>query len=574
MQFPIDIRFVPQVDSLLFFCWDFALNSKQYTRGKMSYTAAETGHVKSIKSKFENLNSLESLDISVTVPNKYRKPSPKFLFKRSSTSIDLPISRIAVANNKRESSIKLATGNSEAKSTHLRRNNNLERTISADTFAVKKRSLIANGEDTLKPLKEIKENVEVRLARHTNDPIKRSSIKRSPAFRVGDKSSCNNNTSSKQQHVNNVKSSPKTDINHSSGKVKTIKPPPPVVPSEFAEKFDSFLKRCDIDTKKDLQDPGLTDTLKAFLRQPLPSGPPPKKPPRTFIDSPKQVQKTTTTTTDNDTTIGNGNGNGSDDDKNISPIQQHRHSPMHCSGNTVTSVTSNDMKQKIDLLETQLVLKTNYKSKSTKMTTTKEKHAFSSSLLNCIPCSSTAIYDTMTTVAQNQFGKVAATSKEPSPEKSTGQKTITAVSSVSTVATTLPSNHRQSASRSHSEPIYMEPFAHLKHKTVNGSTNHCKHGNSNNNNFAVSSPTSSHLSSIEPKLSSSSLSNGSFDGPESIGSSLTSCTSCTADDHSITDLNDIHYMVSFSTIVQTMCECHVYEMKTRRKKQRNTIKSK
>lgn len=515
----------------------------------MSYTAAETGHVKSIKSKFENLNSLESLDISVTVPHKYRKPSPKFLFKRSSTSIDLPISRIAVGNNnKRESSIKSASGNSEAKSTHLRRNNNLERTISADTFAVKKRSLIGNGEDTLKPLKEIKENVEVRLARHTNDPIKRSSIKRSPAFRVGDKSSCNNN---------NVKSSPKPDTNHSGGKVKTIKPPPPVVPSEFAEKFENFLKRCDIETKQELQEPGLTDTLKAFLRLPLPSGPPPKKPPRTFIDSPKQVQKPTT---DNDTAIGNGNGNGSDDDKtnsNISKIQQqqqqqHRQqSPVHCGATTVPSVTSNEMKQKIDLLENQLVLKTNYKSKGSKMTTTKEKHAFSSSLLNCIPCSSTAIYDKMTTTAHNQFGKVAATSKELSPEKHTSQKTITTAvtTSASNVATTLPSNHRQSASRSHSEPIYMEPFAHLKHnhtKTVNGSANHCKHGNSNSSsNFVVSSPTSSHLSSIEPKLSSSSLSNGSFDGPESMGSSLTSCTSCTADDHSITDLNDIHYMVSW-----------------------------
>lgn len=178
---------------------------------KMSYTTAETGRVKSIKSKFENLNSLESLDISAAVPHKYRKPSPSFLFKRSSTSIDLPIHRsianaTSSSNNNNNNKFKRISppkqpppprptssassiiepnhksiSNANAKQTenttkspsfgYLRRHNNLDRTVSADAFLIKKRNFIANDEDTLKPLKEIKENVEVRLMRHTNDPI-------------------------------------------------------------------------------------------------------------------------------------------------------------------------------------------------------------------------------------------------------------------------------------------------------------------------------------------------------------------------------------------------------------------
>lgn len=419
----------------------------------MSYTAAETGLVKSIKSKFENLNSFESLDISATVPNKYRKPSPKFLFKRSTTSIDLP-SRIAVAN-------KSPSDNASK----LRRHNDVARTLSSDEFVGKKRNLDVIDKDTIKPLKEIKENVELRLMRHTNDPIKRSSIKRSPAFRVGEKTS----SSSK----NNFK--PNRSDNEKSNGVASPTNVPPVVPKEFADKFEHFLKRCDIETRQDLQESGLTDTLKAFLRQPLPSGPPPKKPPRTFTDSPKQVQSA---------------AESSDNEKTRSP--------------------NNGMQQKIDLLESQLALKTKPKGRNAM---TKDKSPLSSSLLNCIQCSSASIYDTMN-VKPNQFAR--PTSKEPSPEK-----------------------NNKAPMRPRTEPIYMEPFAHLKHNanSVNGSPV------GQPKPFSLSSSSSNH--SCDAKFSSS-MSNGSFDGPESLGSSLTSCTSCTADDHSITDLHDIHYMVSYA----------------------------
>lgn len=456
----------------------------------MSYTAAETGRVKSIKSKFENLNSIESLDISATVPNKYRKPSPKFFFKRSSTSIDLPISRIAVAN---KSPVQSPSDNETNKS-YLRRHNNLGRTTSADAFVVKKRNCIVNDADTLKPLKEIKENVEVRLQRHTNDPVKRSSIKRSPAFRVGDKSSCSNNNNSK--NIGNFKSNRNDNTNGTT----TV---PPVVPKEFADKFENLLKRCDMEMKDDLMEPGLSDTLKAVLRRPLPTTAPPKKPPRTFIDSPKQVQKL-------------DNVNGSDEEKS----QKHRN-----------LVPTNQMKQKIDFIENSLILKTNSRTKGGRTNVPKEKSPFSSSLLNCIPCSSASIYDTMI-VASNQFGKgTVTTAKEPSPEKC-----------IQTNRNFHTASNRHSNARTSTDPIYMEPFAHLKQnaKIGNGATPNTHNNKHCNSSYGV---TPNHLTA-EPKLSSS-ISNGSFDGPESLGSSLTSCTSCTADDHSFTDLHDIHYMVSW-----------------------------
>ncbi|XP_055312265.1 uncharacterized protein LOC129574366 [Sitodiplosis mosellana] len=523
----------------------------------MSYTTAETGRVKSIKSKFENLNSLESLDISATVPHKYRKPSPSFLFKRSSTSIDLPIHRqIAVINSNKlkisppkqpppprpPSSSIIETNhkspsiiNTNKKIGYLRRHNNLDRTVSADAFVVKKRNLAANDEDTLKPLKEIKENVEVRLTRHTNDPVKRSSIKRSPAFRVGDKSNCSNSNSTKNGSNSNVSKDNGTKCAIKSNRTTASTTPTPtttttitttnngvpVISPEFAEKFENLLKRCDIETRQQLDEPGLTDTLKAVLRQPLPSGPPPKKPPRTFIDSPKQ---TTTTVQTPDTPT-----HSSDDEKSSTKGRSHVPATV-----TVATAPTNKMRQKIDLLENQLVLKTNNKAKGTTRNAT--KHPFSSSLLNCIPCSSASIYDTMI-IGPNQFGKVITSKEPPSPEKIQAATTTT-----TTTTTTIGKINRNVIRSPNSEPIYMEPFAHLKHaaKTGNGTTTSSPPHKCNSFGVIVS-PTPSHLSN-EPKLLSSSLSNTSFDGPESLGSSLTSCTSCTADDHSINDLHDIHYM--------------------------------
>lgn len=494
----------------------------------MSFKPSETGRVKSIKSKFENLNSLESLDISASIPHKYRKPSPSHQFKRSATSIDFSCRKLSVANgnNNGVSNVSAAIENNGHKA-HLRRHNNLEKTISDDTISLKKRNTLnaANGEDTLKPLKEIKENVEVRLNRHINDPVKRSSIKRSPAFRVGD-TSTNNGTSAKSIKANSAKSSPTS------------------VPKEFAEKFDELLKRCVTDSQK-LQEAGLTDTLKAVLRQPLPTGPPPKKPPRTFTDAPA-------------TRINHTNDvNGNEKKSNASPT---------------ASSPNGELKQKIDLLENQLVLKPTTKSKGTHRKASKEKHVFSSSLFNCIPCSSAPVYDTMI-INRNQPSKATAVASK--------QQTCDATTPNKFTSRTTPSPTNQThASRSKTEHIYMEPFAHLKSNSHNNNsstsssngisnTNSCTNSHSqhcNNNNTSSINNNSNHNTSCsgnfslfensnsnidatdraqsvnESKLSSS-FSNGSLDG-ESIGSSLVSCTSCAADDHSITDSHDIHYMVS------------------------------
>lgn len=201
------------------------------------------GRVKSMKTKFENLSSLESLDIS----GAFVKSKPFAKFQRSATSLDLFESHKSKGVNNKPIIV-----DADSKS-NMRRQ-------SSDTFLSKlaNRSVVK----TSRPLNEIKENVEQisRLTRQTSDPVKRSSIRRSPAFRVGEKP------------VKSVAS------------IATKSVPEEDVP----EKIDKFLKRSVNDEKclESLQ-PGITDTLKAALRQPLPSGPPPKKPPRAF-ESPKE----------------------------------------------------------------------------------------------------------------------------------------------------------------------------------------------------------------------------------------------------------------------------------------------
>lgn len=419
---------------------------------KMSYKPPVTGRVKSIKSKFENLNNLESLDISSPILNKYPKPASCFQFKRSSTSIDLPRYKL---NNKIES---------DRKTIALRKHNDLERKIS-DSFLLKNRNVISSNKDTLKPLKEIKENVEISLNRHTSDPIKRGSIKRSPAFRVGDKS-------------NKIGLTTKTTA--------------PVITKEFSDKFDELLERCVTDSQK-LQEAGLTDTLKAVLRQPLPTGPPPKKPPRTFIDSPSPPRD------------------------NIQPFQLFPNELCATSSDrndTKISSPPRELQNKIDLLENQLVLKPATKKK------TNRKGFF-----NCIPCSSTPIYDTMIVNSRQSIESI----KSPKSINVNNNRKIMSL------------GHEQQPKKNISEHIYMEPFGHLKLNSLNFNNNL----NSSNSSCVPENSTeiinlSKH--NIEPpKL----IWSGSSPDTESLDSSLLSCASCAAEDHSSSDLSgDIHYMVS------------------------------
>lgn len=475
----------------------------------MSYKPPVTGRVKSIKSKFENLSTFDSLDISSSCISHFAVSQPRtsFLFKRSATSIELP------AQKCRDK----LTGN-------LRRHNNV---TTADTFALKNRNTtsadvsIDRDGDTLKPLKEIKENVEIRLNRHTTDPVKRGSIKRSPAFRVGDK----------------------------GGKGVLQRSNSPLIKKETADKFDDLLRRCSTDAEK-LQEVGLTDTLKAVLKQPLPTGPPPKKPPRTFIDSPSPRE-------------------------NRKPAQIFARAAAAAEEDTKkrSTLPPKELQNKINFLENELVLKPSGRTKNVRsnihVSPTKTK-PFGNSLLKCIPCSSTPVYDTMTISRR--------TSELPQQPRTDANRIVDAVSSTSKLITQSLDKPKKNVS----EHIYMEPFAHLKltnfnnnNNTSNNNNHHShlhqhNHNHSSSNNSCVPDPTyvgevqrtsmpfsypNASVESIRSVASAPPPSlpplqhNGSSVDDVSLDSSHISCTSCAADDHSMSDLSgDIHYLVSSSML--------------------------
>lgn len=469
----------------------------------MSLNAAEIGRVQSIKSKFENLNAIESVDISASIPIKCHRPSPKLLFKRSSTAIDIPINRDRIANGK------AATINGSVQSVCSAAKNLLRRHNESDepviTHTIKKRSLIAtnSAQDTLKPLKE---NVEMRLNRHTNDPVKRSSIKRSPAFRVGDRSTTSNNSNSNSNSNSCSNSSGNNGKSDKlNGKLSSVQRTVQRALNESSKKFDAFLSRCETDTKQQLQEVGLTDTLKAFLRQPLPSGPPPKKPPRTFCDAPAASRA----------------------------IQ--------------SKVTGGDVAQKVDLLKSKLILKPaialkpNEKKHIAVRGIKMQPSSSNGGLLKCISCTADeSAYDSII-ISHNPTKAVRTSRERVMLDTTNSRKTMpTPSGSGQTIV------KRSSTGRPGDEPVYMEPFAHLTAANKSNAINVPARGSpsmtSSESNHT--SPIASGNRTIETKLSSSSISNGSLDGGESLGSSLVSnCTSCTADDHLLI-AHDIHYMVS------------------------------
>lgn len=205
---------------------------------EMACETPATSHVQSIRSKFESLNILEPLD--VTEPIVKKKSNLSIPLLRSATALDLRLDENLVTTRKR-------------------RNESINKGQSNEHFNDNYIAKADCEEDKLKPLKEIRGNVEIKLSRHTSDPIKRSSIKRSPAFRIN-----GNNGADKG---GNLQLSRSTSI-----------------PKRFANKIDNIVKWCvpDGSAIENSGSHGLTDTLKAALKQPLPKGPPPKKPPRSF----------------------------------------------------------------------------------------------------------------------------------------------------------------------------------------------------------------------------------------------------------------------------------------------------
>lgn len=170
---------------------------------------AKRNRVMSIRKKFETLCHLEHLDISVP---DVKPREPKYLFQRSATTFNLS----ALRN----------TGNNKENG------NKCSSTAESTLSQLRKSMRNGCGEKDMKlsspsqPTAMINQTPP-RLIRQSSDP-RRASIKRSPAFRVG------------ETHQ-------KTTLSKSSS-----------------------LNDCQ----------QLTDTLKKALRQPLPAGPPPKKPPR------------------------------------------------------------------------------------------------------------------------------------------------------------------------------------------------------------------------------------------------------------------------------------------------------
>lgn len=214
--------------------------------------------VMSIRAKFENIEHLD-----ITTPEIKR--APKYLFQRSATALNLSSvlrRNNNVANNNNHNNNKengqtingaggnagFATEGGKCKSEtlallrkSLRRDNSAKTTTQSSPSSP---TATANASDIKTPTKL--------LVRQTSDP-RRASIKRSPAFRVGET----------HQKISLAKSNSLNDFNSKRS-------------TGDAEDVDS--------------DDHLTDTLKKALQQPLPPGPPPKKPPR-LLASPTTTNK-------------------------------------------------------------------------------------------------------------------------------------------------------------------------------------------------------------------------------------------------------------------------------------------
>lgn len=198
--------------------------------------------VMSIRKKFENL---EHLDISA--PEIRREP--KYLFKRSATTFNLRGSNNRgndKENGRPMSSSNGGAGEAEAKCksevlSMLRKSLRRDHKLVAATTPIEQGN--ANSQTPTKPTPA------KMLVRQSSDP-RRASIKRSPAFRVG------------ETHAKSplIKTSSLSDCGVGS----------------YARKKKNLID----DDSDDDDDDHLTDTLRKALKQPLPPGPPPKKPPR------------------------------------------------------------------------------------------------------------------------------------------------------------------------------------------------------------------------------------------------------------------------------------------------------
>lgn len=242
--------------------------------------------VMSIRKKFETLCHLEHLDISA--PEVKREP--KYLFQRSATTFNLSTA-LSRRNNNSNNNNNKENGRSNAITALTAATTGHELSshgkCKSEALSLLRKSLrrpeggnkklvVAKAEDNT--TSEAPTIINQRttptkmLVRQSSDP-RRASIKRSPAFRVGET----------HQKIALVKSSSLNDCGV-GGQSKNH-------------------------TNVDDGHQQLTATLRKALKQPLPPGPPPKKPPRLLpspttptSSKPFPIQEETHQTTNNDNT--------------------------------------------------------------------------------------------------------------------------------------------------------------------------------------------------------------------------------------------------------------------------------
>lgn len=200
--------------------------------------------VQLLKNRFESLNSSP---VTIRDDTSVSQPKPKIVFQRSKTSLQLsqprkePLKQVKSAPRQQQPTrprpLQRQLGQSGAATVV----NNTKSTANTTT---------KSAPGTLAKVES--KGVENKPFVRQTDDIRRASIKRSPAFRE-----------------------------RSSQRVKSSAPNPPVPqpkPSGHALPFDQQVEEA-IRRNPNVN---LTDTLKKALCQPLPIGPPPKKPPRVF----------------------------------------------------------------------------------------------------------------------------------------------------------------------------------------------------------------------------------------------------------------------------------------------------
>lgn len=194
---------------------------------------AHQNRVMSIRKKFETLCHLD-LDLPVVPVGINKQREPKYLFRRSATTLNLSVSRRQNGGSDKENGCTIATSPTTLTNKPTAPAVNGKCSAEAALSRLRKSMRNGNGDQNKSPSKTIaSSSPPPALVRQTSDP-RRASIKRSPAFRVG------------ETHQ-------KSPLAKSSS----------------------------------LNDCQLTDTLRKALRQPLPAGPPPKKPPR-LLASPSE----------------------------------------------------------------------------------------------------------------------------------------------------------------------------------------------------------------------------------------------------------------------------------------------